>query len=72
MRILFGLIFACTAMAGNPAVGACTAGDCDVDSTLSVGSARDLGVDFNWQLVVVPGADHDNGNMAIGAAPLIP
>jgi hypothetical protein len=29
-------------------------------------------VDFNWQLLVVPDADHDNGKMAVGAAPLIP
>ncbi|MEQ9562449.1 MAG: hypothetical protein RLN69_08010, partial [Woeseiaceae bacterium] len=34
--------------------------------------AQDLGVDFNWELLVVPGADHDNGKMAIGAASLIP
>jgi poly(3-hydroxybutyrate) depolymerase len=38
----------------------------------AAGSAQDLGMDFNWELVVVPGADHDNGKMAIGAAPLIP
>lgn len=35
-------------------------------------SAGELGVDFNWLLIVVPGADHDNGKMAIGAAALIP
>jgi hypothetical protein len=28
--------------------------------------------DFNWQLLIVPGSDHDNGKMAIGAAPFIP
>jgi poly(3-hydroxybutyrate) depolymerase len=38
----------------------------------AAGRARDLGVDFNWELVIVPGADHDNGKMAVGAAPLIP
>jgi hypothetical protein len=26
----------------------------------------------NWKLVVVRGADHVNGKMAIGAAPVIP
>lgn len=35
-------------------------------------SARELGADFNWKLIVVPGADHDNAKMAIGAAALIP
>jgi len=33
--------------------------------------AGQLQADFNWTLVVVPGADHDNGKMAIGAAALI-
>lgn len=38
----------------------------------AVVSSENLGAEFNWQLVVVPGSDHDNAKMAIGAASLIP
>ncbi len=34
--------------------------------------AEELGTDFNWQLHVVDGADHDNAKMAPAAAALIP
>ena len=33
--------------------------------------AEELGVEFNWQLMLVPGADHDNAKMAPAAATLV-
>ncbi len=33
--------------------------------------AEQLGVEFNWQLVIVEGADHDNAKMAPAAATLV-
>ena len=33
--------------------------------------AEELGVEFNWRLILVPGADHDNAKMAPAAAALV-
>lgn len=38
---------------------------------VAAAKAEELGAEFNWQLMLVPGADHDNAKMAPAAATLI-